>query len=44
MRKIRYNDYIIIVDDKNEIYIVALDMSYHATLISAKCHIDYLTK
>jgi hypothetical protein len=44
MRKIRYNDYIIIVDDKNEIYIVALDMSYHATLISAKCHIDYITK
>jgi hypothetical protein len=44
MRKIYYNDYIIIADDKNDIYIVALDMSYHATLISAKCHIDYITK
>ena len=44
MRKIYYNNYIIMVDDKKSIYIVALDWSEHVTLTSAKCHIDYLTK
>jgi hypothetical protein len=44
MRKIFYENYIIIVDDKKNIYIVALDMSEHITLSSAKHHIDYLTK
>ena len=44
MRKIYYYDYIILVDDKKSIYIVALDMSEHLTLTSAQCHIDYITK
>jgi hypothetical protein len=44
MRKIFYNTYIILVDDKTDTYIVALDWTEHATLISAKYHIDYLTK
>lgn len=44
MRKIFYNSYIIMVDDKKSVYIVALDWTEHATLTSAKCHIDYLTK
>lgn len=44
MRKIYFLDYIILVDDRNSIYIVAMDMSEHKTLISAKCHIEYLTK
>ena len=44
MRKIYYNNYIIMVDDKKSIYIVALDMSEHLTLVSAQHHIDYLTK
>ena len=44
MRKIYYLDYIILVDDKKSIYIVALDMSEHLTLVSAQYHIDYLTK
>jgi hypothetical protein len=44
MRKMYYLDYIILVDDKKSIYIVAMDMSEHKTLISAKCHIEYLTK
>jgi hypothetical protein len=44
MRKIFYNTYIIMVDDKKSIYIVAMDWSEHTSLTSAKCHIDYLTK
>jgi len=44
MRKIFYNTYIILVDDKKSVYIVALDWSEHDTLTSAKYHIDYLTK
>ena len=44
MRKIFYHDYIILVDDKKTTYIVALDWSEHATLSSAKAHIDYLAK
>jgi hypothetical protein len=42
MTKIYYNKYIIfIVADQ---YIVELDNSFHPSLISAKCHIDFLTK
>jgi hypothetical protein len=44
MRKIYFLDYVILVDDRNSTYIVAMDMSEHKTLISAKCHIEYLTK
>jgi hypothetical protein len=48
MKKIRYNGYIIIEINldhlKPKYYIVQMDMSEHQTLISAKCHIDYLTK
>ncbi len=27
-----------------KVFIVQMDMSEHASLISAQCHIDYLTK
>jgi hypothetical protein len=42
MTKINYNNYIIFKVAGQ--YVVQLDNSFHATLISAKCHIDYLTK
>lgn len=44
MRKIFYHGWIILVDDKKTIYIVAFDWTEHATLSSAKAHIDYITK
>jgi hypothetical protein len=42
MRKIYYLGYLI-YEVGNE-FVVDLDNSFHKTLISAKCHIDYLTK
>jgi hypothetical protein len=42
MTKINYGNYIIFVVANQ--FVVQLDNSFHPSLISAKCHIDYLTK
>ena len=42
MRKIYYLGYLIY--EVGNDYVVDLDNSFHKTLTSAKCHIDYLTK
>jgi hypothetical protein len=42
MTKIYYNNYLIFQVAGQ--YIVEMDNSYHASLISAKCHIDFLTR
>lgn len=44
MKKIYYNGYYIIELDPNKQYIATIDYSYHNSLLSAKCHIDYLAK
>lgn len=44
MKKIYYNGYYIIELDPNKQYIATIDWSYHNSLLSAKCHIDYLAK
>ena len=42
MRKIYYLGYIIF--EVGTQFVVSIDNSFHNTLTSAKCHIDYLTK
>jgi hypothetical protein len=42
MRKIYYLGYIIY--EVGAEFVVSIDNSFHKTLTSAKCHIDYLTK
>jgi hypothetical protein len=42
MRKIYYLGYIIF--EVGTEFVVSIDNSFHKTLISAKAHIDYLTK
>jgi hypothetical protein len=42
MTKIHYGNYIIFIVANQ--YVVELDNSFHPNLISAKCHIDFLTK
>lgn len=46
MKKIWYNNYLIYEFNwkLQKEYQVVLDMSWHPSLISAQCHIDYLTK
>lgn len=46
MKKIYYNNYLITMftwDGKKE-FKVELDQSWHSSLISAQCHIDFLTQ
>jgi hypothetical protein len=42
MKKIYYLGYFIFEIAGQ--FVVSIDNTYHKTLISAKCHIDYLTK
>ena len=42
MTKIYHGNYLIFIVANQ--FIVEMDNSYHATLISAKCHIDFLTR